>query len=80
MMSKQSSLTHGASIRREEDGQYTNENFNVRRWNQRTAMKSNPHSPQLEKACAQQQRPNGAKKKKKKQQTKTMGLPWQSSG
>ena len=32
----------------------------------RTAMKSSPRSPQLEKAHAQQQRPNAAKKKKKK--------------
>ena len=31
----------------------------------RTATKSSPHSPQLEKACAQQRRPNAAKKKKK---------------
>ena len=30
----------------------------------RTAMKSSPHSPQLEKACVQQQRPNAARKKK----------------
>ena len=29
-------------------------------------MKSSPHLPQLEKARAQQQRPNAAKKKKKK--------------
>ena len=28
-----------------------------------TAMKSSPRSPQLEKACAQQQRPNTAKNK-----------------
>ena len=27
-------------------------------------MKHSPHSPQLEKACVQQQRPNAAKKKK----------------
>ena len=27
----------------------------------RTAMKSGPHSPQLEKACAQQRRPSTAK-------------------
>ena len=31
----------------------------------RTATKSSPHSPQLEKARAQQRRPNAAKKKKK---------------
>ena len=31
----------------------------------RTAMKSGPRSPQLEKALAQKQRPNTAKKKKK---------------
>ena len=31
-----------------------------------TATKSSPCSPQLEKACAQPQRPNAAKKKKKK--------------
>ena len=31
----------------------------------RTAMKSSPLSPQLEKARVQQQRPNAAKKKKK---------------
>ena len=31
-----------------------------------TATKSSPHSPQLEKARVQQQRPNAAKKKKKK--------------
>ena len=30
----------------------------------RTAMKSGPHPPQLEKALAQKQRPNTAKKKK----------------
>ena len=35
-------------------------------WSPRTATKSNPCSPQLEKAHAQQQRPNAAKKKKKK--------------
>ena len=29
----------------------------------RTTLKSSPHSPQLEKACAQQQRPNAAKNK-----------------
>ena len=29
-----------------------------------TAMKSSPRSPQLEKACTQQRRPNAAKKKK----------------
>ena len=32
----------------------------------RTTMKSGPCSPQLEKARAQQRRPNAAKKKKKK--------------
>ena len=32
----------------------------------RATMKSSPRSPQLEKAHAQQQRPNAAKKKKKK--------------
>ena len=32
----------------------------------RTAMKSGPHLPQLEKALAQKRRPNTAKKKKKK--------------
>ena len=32
----------------------------------RTAMKSSPCSPQLEKARTQQRRPNAAKKKKKK--------------
>ena len=31
----------------------------------RTAMKSGPHLPQLEKALAQKRRPNTAKKKKK---------------
>ena len=31
-----------------------------------TAMKSGPHSPQLEKALTQKRRPNTAKKKKKK--------------
>ena len=35
----------------------------------RTAMKDSPRSPQLEKACAQQRRPNAAKKKKIKKQT-----------
>ena len=33
--------------------------------NPRTATKSSPHSLQLEKARAQQQRPNAAKNKKK---------------
>ena len=32
----------------------------------RTAMKSSPRSPQLEKACVQQRRPNTAKNKLKK--------------
>ena len=31
----------------------------------RTAMNSSPRSPQLEKACTQQQRPNAAKNKLK---------------
>ena len=34
--------------------------------NPRTATKSSPHSPQLEKSRAQQRRPNAAKKRKKK--------------
>ena len=35
-----------------------------------TAMKSNPLSPQLEKACAQQRRPNAAKKTKQNKRIK----------
>ena len=34
-----------------------------------TARKSSPHSPQLEKACVQQGRPNAAKKNKKTKKT-----------
>ena len=41
----------------------------------RTAMKSSPRSPQLEKACTQQQRPNAAKNKfKKKIKKETAGI------
>ena len=36
----------------------------------RTATKSSPRLPQLEKARAQKQRPNAAKKKKKKKNSK----------
>ena len=36
----------------------------------RTAMKSSPCSPQLEKACAQQRRPKAAKKQTKKSSIK----------
>ena len=36
----------------------------------RTATKSSPRSPQLEKAHVQQRRPNAAKKKKKKAKKK----------
>ena len=36
-------------------------------------MKSSPRVPQLEKACAQQQRPNTAKKKKKKKKVLKTG-------
>ena len=32
-------------------------------WEARAAMKSSPRSPQLEKACMQQQRPKAAKNK-----------------
>ena len=38
-----------------------------------TATKSSPRSPQLEKAYAQQRRPNTAKKKEKKKKKKTKG-------
>ena len=38
----------------------------------RTAMKSGPRSPQLEKALAQKRRPNTAKKNKKQKQKKTL--------
>ena len=45
----------------------------------RTAMKSGPRSPQLEKALAQKRRPNTAKKKKKtvkkKHKTLTVSAP-----
>ena len=37
----------------------------------RTAMKSGPHSPQLEKALAQKRRPNTAKNKLKKKKKKS---------
>ena len=37
-----------------------------------TATKSSPHSPQLEKAHVQQQRPNAATKKKKFKRKKEM--------
>ena len=40
----------------------------------RTAMKSSPRSPQLEKARAQQRRPNA--EKKKKQKTLQTSLPF----
>ena len=33
-------------------------------WSLRTAMKSSPHSPQLEEDCTQQQRPSAANKKR----------------
>ena len=36
-------------------------------WSPRNATKSSPHSPQLQKARAQQQRPNAAKNKFKNQ-------------
>ena len=35
--------------------------------NLHNATKSRPHSPQVEKSCEQQRRPNAAKKKKKSQ-------------
>ena len=39
-------------------------------------MKSSPRSPQLEKASAQQWRPNAAKKKKKKKKNSPKRTPW----
>ena len=41
----------------------------------RTAMKSGPHLPQLEKAHAQQQRPNTAKNKLKKKKKRHSNTP-----
>ena len=49
----------------------------------RTAMKSGPHSPRLERALAQKRRPNTAKNKINiiiKKKPAIMGLPWWSSG
>ena len=37
-------------------------------------MKSNPRSPQLEKACAQQQRPNAAKNQKKRKKYRRVNV------
>ena len=42
----------------------------------RTAMKSGPHLPQLEKALAQKRRPNTAINKNKKQKKQKIELPY----
>ena len=46
----------------------------------RTAMKSSPRSLQLEKACAQQRRPNTAKKTKKSKKTPQQQPCWELPG